>query len=213
MPTSNNIAQPISVFRVVDTMGAQAAVRRFPEKQLQTFLVGTPVQIDAAGATGFLIACPTISSAATALIAGFSLELGHNFANNGVAPGNVFQSQTAGAPVNQPSAVIIPGGAWPTDGTVPGSQGIALAADVNEFVGVLGNSNNNNNNITIVQALEDTLAGLSKDSVNNYWFVDSNNNTAALGGCVQIVGFVDPIGTVNGRVIFRVTHAAAQLRA
>jgi hypothetical protein len=211
MAASINVAQPIIPYRVVDTMGAQAAVRRFQEKAGQTFLIGTPVQIDVAGATGFLIACPAMTSVATALIAGFSLEIGHNLATSGVTPpGGAMQ--TAGAPQNQPSAVIIPGGAWPFDGTLPGSCGVHLAADVNDFIGTEGGSTTDADG-TIAQAQFDNIYGLTKDLGNNYWYVDIDKATAATGACVQIIGFIDPIGTLHGRVIFRVTHAAAQLRA
>lgn len=205
MAATAGFATPIIPYRVVNTEGAQAAVRRYLEKSTQTFLPGTPVQIDVAGATGFLIACPAMTSVATAIIAGFSLEKGHNLTTSGTAPTSG-ADVNEGSPVNQPLAVIIPGGAWPSDG----SQGVALAADINQFIGIEGGSTTDADG-TIAQSQLGSIFGLTKDATTNYWYVDIDKTTAAGGACVEIVGFVDPIGTLHGRVIFRVTQAAQQL--
>lgn len=206
MAATAGVATPIQIYRVVDTMGAQGALRRFAEKLTQTFLFGTPVQVDVAGASGFVIACPAMTSVATAIIMGFSNEAAHNLAASGTAPAGGAQ-QTAGAPVNQPLALIIPGGAWPADGTI----GIQIAADVNEFIGLEGGSTTDADG-TIAQAHLGAIFGLTKDATTGYWYVDIDKNTAALGACVEIIGFVDPVGTLHGRVIFRVTKAASQYR-
>lgn len=201
MAVSSSVAIPIIPYRVVDTQGAQATMRRYLEKATQTFKIGTPVQIDVAGATGYLIACPSMVSVATAHVLGFSAEVGHNLSSSGV--GKVLNQ---GAPQNQASAVIIPGGAWPSDGT----SGVHVATDIDEFIGVLGNSADNSLAITAITMLQTVTYGLTIDPGNSYWYVDQNKTSAAGGACVSIVGFVDPIGTLNGKVIFRVLRAAQQ---
>lgn len=211
MAATAGVATPFLPYRVVDTMGAQAPVRRYLEKATQTFFIGTPVQIDVAGGTGFLIACPSMTSVATAIIVGMSIEAGHNLATSGVAPASG-ASVNQGAPVNQPNALIIPGGAWPFDGTLPGSCGVALASGPNEFIGIEGGSTTDADG-TIAQAQFMQIYGLTKDATTGYWYVDIDKNSTSLGACVQIVGFVDPVGTLHGRVIFRVTTAAAQQAA
>lgn len=212
MAATAGVATPFYPYRVVDTMGAQAAVRRFAEKSGQnnpgtTYLYqGTPVQIDVAGGTGFVIACPAMTSVATAIILGISNEAGHNLATSGTpGPGGGAYPLLPGSPVNQPSAVIIPGGAWPTDGTL----GVALGTNINEFVGIEGGSTTDADG-TIAQAQLGAIYGLTQDATTKFWYVDIDKSTAAGGACVEIVGFVDAIGTLHGRVIFRVAKAAQQ---
>lgn len=210
MAATAGVAVPIYAYRVQDTQGAQAAVRRYPEKSGQntpssTYLyVGTPVQIDVAGATGFVIACPAMTSVATAKIAGFSLEFGHNLTTSGVA---AQVGQLTGAVQNQTSAVIIFGGAWPSDG----NMGISIANDINEFVGLLGGSTTDADG-TIAQAQLGTLMGLTQDATTKYWYVDADKVATTAGGCVEITTLIDPIGTLHGRVGFRVAKAAQQMR-
>lgn len=202
MAATSGKATPIIPYRVVSTQGAQAAMRRFSEKATQTFLIGTPVQIDVAGASGYLIANPTINSAATAVIAGFSAEAGHNLASSGVGvPLN------QGAPQNQPSAVIIPGGAWPSDGTC----GVHLADPINEFIGTFGDSATAAN-ATIAITDRAKVYGLTKDAGNNYWYIDHNITTIAGGACVEIIDLVDAAATLNGRYLFRILSASQQMK-
>jgi hypothetical protein len=161
------------------------------------------VQIDVAGSTGFLIACPAMTSAATAIIAGFSLEEGHNLTTSGVPK----QMGTAPSPPqNQPNAVIIFGGAWPSDGQL----GFATAEDINEFIGMLGDSNDNTTAV-LAQAMLGAVYGLTQDATTKYWYVDHHITSAAAGSCVQVTELVDAIGTLNGRVRFRVLKACQQL--
>jgi hypothetical protein len=171
------------------------------EKASQTFLQGTPVQVDVAGATGFLIACPAMTSVATAIIAGISQENGHNLGVSGVAQ----TLSTGQIPPNQPNAVVIPVGAPPNDGT----SGFWVADPVTEFIGVFGDSADNTLAV-LAQAQKAAIFGLFKDPGNSFWYVDHNVTTAAGGACVEIVDFFSPIGTLNGLVIFRVTRAAQQ---
>jgi hypothetical protein len=171
------------------------------EKASQTFLQGTPVQYDVAGATGFLIACPAITSVATANILGIAVEPASNLTTSGVA-----QTQNLIYKVpNQPSAVVTPIGAPPNDGTC----GVYLAMDQTTFVGLLGNSATAAN-ATLAQNQVGTIMGMTKDATTLFWYIDNNITVASSGACVQIVSLVDPVGTLNGRVEFRVLRAAQQ---
>jgi hypothetical protein len=210
MAASINIAIPIFSLRVVGTVGAQAPIRRIIEKASQTFLVGTPVQIDTG--TGSVQACPAITSAATAVIAGMSCDYAANLATTGVP-----QTQNQrGNPPNQPSAVFTAVGAWPNDGTT----GFIQALDQNIFVGRLGNSVTAATSVVLVTDLG-KLYGLTQDAGNLYWYVDKGITTTAAGACVQITDIggpgtvlnatLDPIGTLNGKVGFVVTAAAQQI--
>jgi hypothetical protein len=200
MAASSGVAQPIYPFKVLIGGTAQAVQRRLLEKAGQTFQQGVPVQVDSA--SGYIQECATITSAATAVIAGFSTEPGNNLATSGVAK-TLTQS---GHPQNQTSAVFIPVGAWPNDGTM----GLHEAIDSTVFIGVLGNSATAAN-ATIAQTDLGTIYGLTKDAGNSYWYIDNNITTTAGGACVQIVDLVDAVGTLNGREGFKVLHAACQL--
>jgi hypothetical protein len=201
MPATSGLARPIFPFRVRISADGVAQSTRIGEKALQTFLQGTPVQVDLAGATGFIIANPPIVSVATAIIAGFSQENGHNLTTSGVG-----QTLTTGQGVpNQPSAVIIPIGAPAVDGTV----GLWVADENTTFTGILGGSTNGNP--ALAQSMVGAIRGLTKDAGNSFWYVDNDITTTAGGACLEILSLIDPVGTVNGRVEFRVTKAAQQL--
>jgi hypothetical protein len=205
---STGIATPIYPLKVLIGGTAQAVQRRLAEKAAQTFLIGTPVQVDVA--TGFLFAAPAITSAATALIAGFSAEPANNLSSSGVA-----KTLTYGSVQNQASAVLIPVGAPPNDGTM----GFHEAVDSTIFVGTLGNSATAAN-ATTAQTNMGAIFGLTKDAGNNYWYIDNNITTVAGGACVQITDFIPTftvppnltgIGILNGLLGFKVLHAAQQL--
>src|SRR5205085_2137930 len=99
---------------------------------------------------GYLIESPTLSSALT--IAGFSQQAAANLTTEGTP-----KVLNQGAPVNQPSGVIIPGGAWPNDARC----GVWVCDDRFTYRGNLGTGQ------TWTQALNETLCGLTKDT-NNY---------------------------------------------
>jgi hypothetical protein len=202
MAASSGVSRPIFAYRIKNNATGVAEIQRIGEKAGQTFLQGTPVQVDVAGATGFIIANPAIVSVATAIIAGFATEFGHNLAVSGVGvPLNTGQSVP-----NQTGAVIVPIGAPAVDGTI----GFAVANDISTFVGVYGDSNTAANAV-LAQVQVGAIRGLTKDAGNNFWYVDNFITTTAAGACVEIISLIDPIGTLNGRVEFRVTHAAQQL--
>jgi len=199
VPASSGIAQPIKVWQEQNPGARAPVIRRRLEKLTQTFLLGTPVQVDTG--TGFMQACAAITSVATALIAGISAEYGANLTSSGVA-----KTLTYGSVQNQSSAVLIPIGAPPNDGTT----GFYQSTDDMIFVGILGNSNTAAN-ATIAQTDLGALFGLTKDAGNNYWYIDNFITTAANGGCVVITELIDPVGTLNGREAFKVAHAAQQM--
>jgi hypothetical protein len=206
---STGIATPIYPLKVLIGGTAQAVQRRLGEKASQTFNIGTPVQVDSG--SGFLQACATITSVATALIAGFSTEPGNNLASSGVA-----KTLTYGSVQNQSSAVLIPVGAPPNDGTM----GFHEAVDSTIFIGTLGNSATAAN-ATTAQTNLGAIYGLTKDAGNGYWYIDNNITTTAGGACVQITDLIPewapiPINTtgtgiLNGYLGFKVLHAAQQL--
>lgn len=197
MPASSNVATAIQHWRSRSPSGI-ADIRNYVEKATQTFLQGTPLQLSA----GFMQACATISSAATAIIAGISTVAGANLTTNGTPKTLV----TGQAVPNQPSAVIIPLGAPPNDGTTQ----ILLAEDDQSFVGTFGDSATSTNAV-LAATLVGGIFGLTKDAGNNFWYVDNNITTTAGGACVEIVNLIDPVGTLNGRVEFKITKAAQQL--
>lgn len=198
MAASTGIATPIKTWKVLGADSHTAEMKRLAEKSGQTFLLGTPVQLDVA--TGFIFAAPAIVSVATALIAGFSAEPANNLTTSGVA-----KTLTYGSVQNQSAAVLIPVGAPPNDGTT----GFLQVTDDMIFVGVLGNSSTAAN-ATIAATDLTKLYGLTKDAGNNYWYVDNFITTAANGACLVIQELIDPVGTLNGRVAFKVAHVAQQ---
>jgi hypothetical protein len=199
VPASSGIAQPISPFKVLIGGTAQAVMRRLLEDAGETFLIGTPVQVEVA--SGFLQACAAIVSAATALIAGFSAEPASDLTTDGTP-----KTLTYGSVQNQSAAVLIPVGAPPNDGTC----GFHEAVDSTIFVGVKGDGADNTLAV-IAQTDLGAIYGLTKDAGNNYWYIDHNITTTAGGACVQITDLIDPVGTLNGRLGFKVLHAAQQL--
>lgn len=201
MAATIGVATQITPYRVTITGSGTQPTQRLLEKAGQTYQQGTPVQVDVAGATGFVIACPAMTSAATAIIQGISQEPAADLTTSGVA-----QTQNLNYKVpNQPSAVVTAIGAPPNDGTT----GLYIAMDQQTFQGLLGDSTTAASAV-LAQNLVNTLAGLTQDATTLFWYVDIAKNTAGTGACVQIVSLIDPVGTLNGRVEFRITKAAQQ---
>ena len=202
MPATTGKATPIVARQILTGSAGVAQQDSIFEKSGQTYLQGTPVQVDVAGATGFIIACPVMTSVATAIIAGFSTQPGANLTTSGTPQ---TQNLTQKVP-NQTLAVITPIGAPPNDGMAY----FTVASDDNNFIGVFGDSSDNTLAV-LAQAQVGAIFGLFKDPGTNFWYVDNHVTTTATGACVEILALVDPIGTLNGKVMFRVTRAAQQL--
>lgn len=204
MAASTGISVPIVCTRTPFADSGSPSIRRMAEKATQTFLQGTPVQVDVAGGTGFIIACPVMNNAATALVAGISVGPGSNLTVSGTPK----TLNTGFSVQNQPNAVVIPIGAPIVDG----NTGFYLASDTNEFIGVMGDSANDALAV-LAQAQVGAIFGLFKDPGNSFWYVDHNVTTVGTGACVEIIKLIDAIGTLHGRVLFRFTKAAQQLQS
>lgn len=193
-------AIPIRLVFTEAVGGAAAAIRRFAEKATQTFQIGTPVQIEAA--SGYLQACATINSAATALIAGISAEQGASLTSNGVAKTQNLTNKVQ----NQSAAVITPLGAPMNDGT----SGLFVANNESVFEGILGDSTDDT--LAVVAATDlGAIFGLTKDATTLCWYIDKAITTVNGGACVVIEELVDAVGTLHGKVRFKVLRAAQQL--
>jgi NAD-dependent SIR2 family protein deacetylase len=53
--------------------------------------------------------------------------------------------------------------------------------------------------------------GLTKDTGNNFWYVDTNKTGASAAVRVVALSPLEAVGTVGGHVIFEVLNAVAQL--
>ena len=191
-----NYAIPITAYRMKGGGAQTPELRRFLEKATQSFVNGTPVQIEAG--VGYLQECGAIVSAATAVIAGFTTENASNLTTAGTA-----KTLNTGAVVpNQASAVVIPLGA-PLN---LGDCGVAMATDLTEFVGRIGYA------VALAATHLNSKAGLTEDATGaqGFWYVDTTKSSVAGGACVQITELIDVIGTYGGRVAFRVLSAAQQ---
>lgn len=178
------------------------------EESAQTFVIGTPVQVKAAD--GGLQAWD--GATVTQGIAGIAMENGNNLGSTGSgAPvgfspvlgiGSVVGNYSANP--NQPSAVITPS-------MVPMSDGRLrywLAGPGTVFIAKVGTSGSSP--IATAQTMVGTIAGITKDSGNNYWYVDTSKTNA-----VNIVGIspLEAIGTVGGHVLFTFINAIVQVFA
>lgn len=187
-------------------------VRSVIEEAGQTFAYGTPVQINGTDGGVQLWDGATL----TAGIAGFSVQAGQNLASTGLgAPVGFSPILGSGGSVGnyapnstQASAVITP----PMTPITDGFSYFAVAAPTTVFRARLGTSAT----VTAVAtaANQNGVAyGLTKDTGNNFWYVDTNKTGAS--AAVRIVGFdpLDAIGTVGGHVLFVVLPAVAQIIA
>jgi hypothetical protein len=167
-------------------------MRRLPEAMASqqpntTFNQGAPLVYDTSGAhAGYVI--EGSNNVSTAII-GFSNEPSHDLAADGVGGSGA----TYGSVPNQPKAQVIITGSPPQDGNI----GVDLAVEDTLFLGYTGSS------YTLVVTTPGTTFGLTRDSVSGFWFLDST----VTGLMAEAVENYDPIGTVGGRVIFKIVKA------
>jgi hypothetical protein len=181
------------------------------EEAGQTFVEGTPVQINATD--GGVQAWDTTL---TGTLAGFAAENAANLGTTGagapqpfspvLGPGSVIGNYAANA--NQTLAVITPP-------MVPTSDGFIrynIAAPTTRFIGKLGTSATVTPVATTNQQVG-LIFGLTKDTGNAFWYVDTNKT--GVNAAVRIVAIspLEPVGTVGGHVIFVVLNAVAQIFA
>jgi hypothetical protein len=183
------------------------------EKNGQTFLAGTPVQISN---LGFIQAWPGTGGGVAEVIAGITLIDGSNLATSGAGAPTPFTgigfpgtSTTFGSVPNEPSAVNIPRGA-------PFSTGQTLfnkAIGDTIFEAMFDNSTGNvAADWTPTQADIGVQYGLTADGTAPvYWYVDKAKATPGTNTVLIIVN-LDPIdGSIpNGRVQFKFLASASQ---
>jgi hypothetical protein len=183
-----------------------------PEEAGQTFVEGTPVMINATDG-GVEVWGGTIT---TPSIAGFAIQNANNLGTTGaglqqpfsaqVGPGSYIGSYAANS--NQPLAVITPPMVPFSDGTL----GYYIAAPTTRFIGKIGTSAS----VTPVATASNQVGiayGLTKDTGNNFWYVDVNKTGS--GALLLVVGIspLEAIGTIGGHVIFTILPAQAQVVA
>jgi hypothetical protein len=202
-----NLTTHLPILQVLEKAGTTPYTSSQPEAAGQTFLSGSPVQLNG---TGFVQAWD--GTTVTAGILGVSESFGSNLGSAGlgapVAPfggvtGNI-AIQTWGSVVNQPSAVNIALGTPVTDGRTlyiePNQDNIFQALYDNSTGTVTANW-------TTTQATVGAILGLTKDA-NGYWYVDGGKTGAS--AVVQVVGL--PMGPgLNSLVNFVFLNAAIQV--
>jgi hypothetical protein len=181
------------------------------EEAGQTFVIGTPVQVKAAD--GGLQAWDGATVAAG--IAGISLENANNLGSTGsgapvgfspiLGPGSVVGNYAANP--NQPSAVITP----PMTPMSDGRLRFLIAAPGTVFIAKIGTTGSAP--IATAQTQVGIQYGLTKDSGNNYWYVDTSKTGGSAVLAVVGLSPLEPVGTVGGHVLFVFLNSAAQIFA
>jgi hypothetical protein len=188
-------AIPITIFQVVGSANALPQQRRMPEGASKTFHIGVPVVLS----SGYIQESGAITTATPAII-GFSSEAAHNLTSAGVAPIGG-SGTTYGSVQNQTGAVNVPLGAPMADGNC----GVFIANNETIMVGKTDDA------CTLAATQVGSQMGLTKDSGSGQWFVDSQIASGATGAVVEVLQLVDAVGTVGGRVSFRVILSAQGL--
>ena len=202
-----NLTTHLPILQVLEKAGTTPYTSSQPEAAGQTFLSGSPVQLNGAG---FVQAWD--GTTVTAGILGISESFGANLniagAGAPVAPfggvtGNI-AIQTWGSVVNQPLGVNIALGTPATDGRTlymePNQDNIFQALYDNSTGTVTANW-------TTTQATVGAILGLTKDA-NGYWYVDGGKTGGS--AVVQVVGL--PMGPgLNSLVNFVFLTAAVQV--
>jgi hypothetical protein len=151
------------------------------------------------GIAGFMaeIVANNLGSTGSGAPAGFSPILGI---------GSVVGNYAANP--NQPSAVITPPMVPMSDGRL--RYWIAVPGTV--FIGKLGTSAT----VTPVATAQSQVGlnfGLTKDTGNSFWYVDTNKTGASAAVQVVALSPLEAVGTVGGHVLFVVLPAVAQITA
>jgi hypothetical protein len=196
-----------------DTGGALSfPMQAIIEEAGQTFLYGMPVQVNATDGGVQLWDGTTLAAG----IAGIAAQNAQNLGTTGagapvgfspvLGPGSSIGNYAANS--NQPLAVITPPMVPMTDGF----NYFFTAAPVTVFRAKIGTSAT----VTPIATTNQQVGlsyGLTKDTGNNFWYVDSNKTGA--NAAVRIIALdpLDPVGTVGGHVLFVILPAVAQLFA
>ncbi len=196
-----------AILEVVETKQNTTEMTDAPqEKAAQTFLNGTPVQLNA----GFVQAWDGVTVAKGIL--GVALEDAHNLATSGAGAPGPFgivgppgTGTTFGKVPYQPSAVNIPEGA-------PASLGYIDVAEANPDTIFSGQTDNNGGGATIPTIANiGTQYGMTVDA-NGYWYVDFGKVTAGTNTVVVMTGLHPIDGSIaNARILFQFLQSASQL--
>jgi hypothetical protein len=185
------------------------------EEAGQTFLAGTPVQVN--GSDGGIQAWD--GTTLTAGIAGIANQPAQNLATTGagapvgyspiLGPGSSIGNYVPPGDSYQPLAVITPPMTPITDGT----NIYFIAAPTTVFIGIIGTSSGTPAGVATTNQQVGVAYGLTKDTASGFWYVDTNKTGA--NAAVRIVGLypLDPVGTVGGHVLFVFLNAVAQIFA
>lgn len=205
---------PIVVYQT--TTNTTEQTQDYPEAAGQTFLFGTPVELNGAGN---VIAWD--GTTVLGKILGFSESPGFNLGTAGAGAPPSFGSvgfpgspTTYGTVPNQTAAVNIPAGATFSTGRTT----VAQAVQTTIFIGQVDNS--------AAGAYAPSIAnvgvqyGLTIDASGN-WYVDLNKATPGTNTVVLVVGLYpndlasgSATTEVNGgKVLFKVINAASQVQA
>ena len=191
-----NFAVPIEVARVEGSAGeAHPEIRRLPETASETELRGSPVIVT----SGNYLVSPAITGTGT-LLAGFTHEPFHN-----LATADTPKHLSAGTPINQTNATIIPVGAPLSDGKI----GVLIANANTIFAGAFGTTDT-----ATLPAASDVgvIYGLTKDTGNSYWYVDKGKTSTGAGAIVTVTGIheqdiIRHTLAAGDRVLFKVNQA------
>ena len=202
-----NLTTHLPILQVLEKAGTTPYTSSQPEAAGQTFLSGSPVQLNGAG---FVQAWDgtTVAAGILGVAESFGANLGSAGLGAPVAPfggvtGNI-AIQTWGSVVNQPLGVNIALGTPVTDGRTlyiePNQDNIFTALYDNSTGTVTANW-------TTTQATVGALLGMTKDA-NGYWYVDGGKTGGS--AIVQVVGL--PMGPgLNSLVNFVFLTAAIQV--
>lgn len=202
-----NLTTHLPILQVLEKAGTTPFTSSQPEAAGQTFLSGTPVQLNG---SGFVQAWDgtTVAAGILGVAESFGANLGSAGLGAPVAPfggvtGNI-AIQTWGSVVNQPSGVNIALG-------TPVSDGRTLYMEPNQdniFQALYDNSTGTvTANWTTTQATIGAVLGMTKDA-NGYWYVDGGKTGGS--AVVQVVGL--PMGPgLNSLVNFVFLTAAIQV--
>jgi hypothetical protein len=192
----------------------------FPTKYLieeagQTFLLGTPVQVN--GTDGGIQAWD--GTTVTLGIAGFAQQPAQNLGTTGagapvgyspiLGPGSVVGNYPPPGDSNQPLATINP----PMTPISDGFNYFYIAAPTTVFIGTWGTSVATPGPLATTNQLVGKAFGLTKDASSGFWYVDNNKTGAAAAVLIVQLYPLDPVGTVGGHVLFTVLPATAQIFA
>jgi hypothetical protein len=168
-----SFAVPIQPTQTVS--GNQFNANRIIEEASQTFLAGTPVELDSSD--GGLKAWD--GTTLTNIIAGISYEGASNLASTGLGAPTPFNgisgagsTVTFGSVPNEASAVNIPHGSPLNDGRC----GLWTGTGDTVFTAAFGN---NGSADTPTAADVGVAYGLTKESATGYWYVDKNKTSTS----------------------------------